>query len=366
MNLKGNEKNLIFDMFDSVASVFITDVTGRFIYVNDNFCRVSGYSKEELNNQPSSLFKSGIHSEEFYKELWATLKSGKRWKGLFCNKTKSGEFIWLDTIINPILNDNQIINQFIGIRFNVTEEVHNKLKIRTQEEQLVSFSKFATVGEISGFIAHEINNPLTVMSLTANSLDLAIKSENPDITKIVKNIKRIKDVTARIAKISLALRNFSRHESSKREPCKINEILEDALLLIEDIAKSNDVELIIENNVSPDHIVFCHKIQIAQVLINLIKNSCDAVCAQEKREVKVKFDLNVEQLEIRVIDTGIKISDEIATYLFTPYYTTKEKGKGTGIGLTISKRLIEGHGGTMYLDRDNLQTCFVVSIPFRK
>jgi PAS domain S-box-containing protein len=359
------EKKIINEAVDAIAAVFITDTKGRFFYVNKTFCELTQYTSDELIGQSASIFKSGFHTDEFYQNFWETIESGKEWRGVFCNKTKFGNLIWLDTIVKPVFDGNKI-EKFLGIRLNVTENIQNKYALKAQEEQLETASKFATIGEISGFIAHEINNPLTIMSLTINSLNSALNAELPDMIKVKKLNNKMNDVTNRIAKIVLALRNFSRSGTSQMEPHKFKEIIEDVILITEDIAKSDAIDLIIESDVDDGLILKCHKTQLSQVVINLIKNSCDAVRLLDKREVKLKISLNGEMLEMRVIDSGTRIPDDVATRLFTPYYTTKTEGKGTGIGLTISSKIIEAHGGKLFLDRESEQTCFFMTIPLKQ
>ena len=98
--------------------------------------------------------------------------------------------------------------------------------------------------------------------------------------------------------------------------------------------------------------------------MNLIKNACDAVLTLDKREVRVQVMQDSKNLVIKVIDSG-KISSEIVDKLFTPYFTTKQSGKGTGIGLTIAKQIMESHGGKLFVDKEYETTCFVLSIPLK-
>ncbi|MDD4973302.1 MAG: PAS domain-containing sensor histidine kinase [Bacteriovorax sp.] len=362
--MEKNEFEIINETIDSIAAIFITDHKGHFVYVNEIFCQLTGYKSDELIGKSSNILKSGIHTDEFYKEFWRAIMSGEMWRGTFCNKTKTGELLWLDTIIKPIFNKNNEIEKFIGIRFNITDNVKNKFALKAQEEQLVAISGLATIGEISGFIAHEINNPLTAISLATNSIELSLNSKLPDLEKIKNLNSKIIKVSKRISRIVSSLRNLSRDEAHfEMQFHKPSEIVEDVLLIIEDIAKSEEIKLVIDSEIGNDLLIRCHKTQISQVLINLIKNACDAVQPLEKKEVKLTIKSDKEALEIRVLDTGTKIPDEVASCLFTPLFTTKKAGKGTGLGLTISAKIIEAHDGKLYLDNECDQTCFVVIIP---
>lgn len=367
MHPTGNVINTISGIIDSIAAILVTDLKGNFIYVNDVFCRLTGYKSDELIGKSTNIFKSGIHPQEFYNEFWSSIMSGKTWRGVFCNKTKMGELIWLDTIVKPILNKNKQIEKFVGIRFNITENIQNKLALDIQEGQLIEFSKFATIGEISGFIAHEIKNPLAVISLSTDYINSILNSEFPNIEKIKQLNANVIKVSNRISKIVSSLQNFSRNDTiSEMMINEIGKILDDALFITEDIARLDGINLIVKNDVDNKLLVECHRTQISQVLINLIKNACDAVHLLENRKVELRIKLVEENLEIRVLDSGIIIPDEVAAHLFTPYFTTKKEGKGTGVGLSISAKIIAAHGGKLFLDRECDQTCFVVTIPLRQ
>jgi C4-dicarboxylate-specific signal transduction histidine kinase len=312
--------------------------------------------------------KSGYHTEEFYRDFWSTIKSGKPWRGMYCIKTKSGNLIWLDSFIEPIFDEENKIKSFIGVRLNVTDQVQNAATLAGREKTLADISKFAAIGELSAFIAHEINNPLTVMKLALSSLESVLSNTKPDLDKARTLNGKINRISDRIAKIIATLSNLARNESLlKMQPNKFNDILDDSVMILEDLAKTIGTKLIIENNIDGNLSIKCHRTQISQVLVNIIKNACDAVLYvdADKREVKITANLVKECLEIKVMDSGSRIPDHVAINLFTPYYTTKSEGKGTGIGLTMSAQIIESHGGKIFLDRECENTCFTIILPLK-
>ena len=138
---------------DHAAIVAITDVTGRISYVNDTFCEISGYSREELLGQDHRIVNSSYHSKEFIRELWRTIASGHVWQGELRNRAKDGHIYWVDTTIVPFLNERGKPYQYIAIRSDITAR-------KQAEEKLAQQAALARVGQMAAVVAHEVRNPL--------------------------------------------------------------------------------------------------------------------------------------------------------------------------------------------------------------
>jgi C4-dicarboxylate-specific signal transduction histidine kinase len=209
-------------------------------------------------------------------------------------------------------------------------------------------------------IAHEINNPLTIISSYARSLKRT-NSEKENDPKINEAADKIVITVNRIAKIIKGLRSFARDSFNDAiVPTSIQKVIESTLELCHEKLKDNSIELKI--NTFIDFEVECREVQITQVLVNLLNNSRDAVDGPDKW-IKIEvIDSGIEAV-LTISDSGKKISKEVADKIMQPFFTTKEIGKGLGLGLSISKGIVEGHNGKFYLDMDAAHTTFVIKLP---
>ncbi|MEH7745556.1 PAS domain S-box protein, partial [Neobacillus drentensis] len=150
---------------DQSSIVAFTDAKGVITSVNEKFCEISKYNREEILGRDHNILNSGFHSKEFFKDLWKTIGSGKVWKGEIRNKAKDGTYYWVDTTIVPFLNDQGKPYQYLAIRNDITER-------KKTEEVLHRQDKLAAVGQLAAGVAHEIRNPLTSMKGYAEFLQL--------------------------------------------------------------------------------------------------------------------------------------------------------------------------------------------------
>lgn len=236
--------------------------------------------------------------------------------------------------------------------------------ILNQRAGLENASKLATLGEMAGEIAHEINNPLTVICGKVDQMKRKIDAGTIDTEKMKEGLILIKTTSARITKIIKGLRSFSRNsENDPLVPTSIRVMIEDTLVLCKERFSSSSVELIVE--FEGDVTVECRPSQISQVVMNLLGNAHDAIENRVEKWVKLRVTYDDKIARISVTDCGRGIPPEILEKIMQPYFTTKELGKGTGLGLSISKGIIENHAGKFYYDSESPNTSFVIEIPLR-
>jgi signal transduction histidine kinase len=236
-------------------------------------------------------------------------------------------------------------------------------QVEEQRKQAMQSAKLSSLGEMASGIAHEINNPLTIISMSAKIL-MKQRADSSD-EKLLEGLDKIINTSDRIAKIIRGLRSFSRDSfADSFVPTKVSKIVESTLDLCQEKIKGRGVFLKV--NISDDYEINCSEIQIAQVLMNLLNNSLDALENDDERWIKIDISQTSSKVRIAVSDSGKKIPAHIAEKIMNPFFTTKEVGKGTGLGLSISKGIIDQHQGNFYLDRQHPLNTFVIELPTAK
>ena len=271
---------------------------------------------------------------------------------------KDGESIQIRLCVTAIYNDTNELIGFLGIAEDLTE--YNKMKslIEEQNTKIIASSKMSMLGEMASGIAHEINNPLTVIIGKSQQL---IASNNLDESSNLKLLKII-ETGKRIDRIIKSLKLFSRDSSHEQDvPLKLSSVLDLTLELCLEKIKFEGITLIEEIDV--DARIMGNPTQISQVLMNIIGNSIDAISFNEERWIKINITIVNNNAIIKITDSGKGIPKDVLEKIMIPFFTTKELGKGTGLGLSISKGIIEKHGGRIYYDMNSNNTCFVIEIP---
>lgn len=349
-----SHSEMLMRALNSFAIVSTTNLKGDITYVNDRFCEKTQYSRAEILGQNHRILKSGKHPDSLYKEMWASILKGHIFQGEVCNKKKNGELIWGFSTIIPMYENNQV-NGFLSVRFDITEK-------KRLEELLETSAKLTTLGEISASIAHEINNPLTILLGKTNLINTLVKKNKYDLSQLPADLSKIEGAGLKIIKIIKGLKSLARNsESDPKEKIIFSDILSDVLELTHDKMISHNV--ILQNNINEDFVIECNPSQISQVLVNLISNAVDAISEQKDKWIKLEHKIFKKYIQIKVTDSGKGIPENILNQIMNPFFTTKPAGVGTGLGLSISKKIIEvQHLGKFYYEKQEANTTFVIEL----
>lgn len=288
---------------------------------------------------------------EELRECW--IKKRTEFSGEFRIVRKSGEVRQIRANATCFYDEFGKVLRMVGANWDVTHE-------REQEAKLIHGSKMSSLGEMSSGIAHEINNPLTIILGRAYVMQALVKGL-PESEKLLEGLEKIRVNSERIAKIIKGLRAFARDgEKDPHENIVVKSLVEDALSLCASKIKGADIVIDV---VDPEAMTIRgSSSQMSQVLVNLISNAIDAVESLPERWVKINTEVVGDRVRISIIDSGHGVLESVRDKMMQPFFTTKPVGKGTGLGLSISSGIMKSHNGVLGIDEKNPNTCFYIEI----
>lgn len=283
---------------------------------------------------------------------------------IFRLKDPSGAYRWTqDRFTVYQRNQDGKISSIIGLATDIHDQKIAEENLQITVEKLLANAKMAAIGEMSGGIAHEINNPLTVIHARAFQLSQMVESNKIEPEKIKQAAESIGKTVDKISKMVNSLRSFARE--GRKDPFElapVRQVIEETLEFCRARFYNHGIAIQVTLP-SEDLEIECRLIQIEQVLLNLLNNSFDAIRNLNERWVHIVVQEFENDIEFQVIDSGSGISKDVAENMLVPFFTTKELGKGTGLGLSISNQIIQSHQGTLSLKTDAVNTTMVIRIP---
>lgn len=346
------EINSVINMIPSL--ILWVDHHQKIKNVNDNFLSVINKSKDEvvgtdLNDYPFQNLKQYFSHIELLRNR--DLKIVDHFE--IEKEKKTVRFY-----IKEIENENSFLIMGIDISNEIyRSEAHDEVR-RQQEEN----ARFMMIGQIATGVAHEINNPLAIISGFLFNMKRTLENKevsfNSDyfLEKISKSMINID----RIAMIVRGLKFLSKNDlASPFEKVHIQEIIEHAMDICSEKFKATGVSLIISPS-SPDMIIECRPVQLTQVLINLLTNAHDAVLESDNKWIKISFEKTERNFIVSILDSGPGVPVEIRNKIMQPFFTTKFANKGVGLGLSTSKVIIADHKGELFLDESSPETKFSI------
>ena len=396
---------------DQSSIVAITNPQGGITYVNDNFCKISGYSPEELIGNNHSLINSAYHSPEFFRNFWSTITRGKVWRGEMKNKAKDGTYYWVDATIVPFLNEQGKPIQYLAIRRDITDAKRAEEELQTANYQLTLANRELARAnrlkeEFLANMSHELRTPLNaILGMSEGLLDDFLGMLNARQKKAVHSIQ---ESGQHLLELINDILDLAKIESGKfaldKKTIIIPYLCESSLTFLKQQAFNKNIEL---QTVIPDNIRYfvADERRVRQILINLLSNAVKftpnggVVTLEVRIEDKKKDDLipptpllkggnhrdqeltpldqqgeggstyPSQEIIFAVKDTGIGIAPENLDRLFQSFVqidsSLNRQYEGTGLGLALVRRLTELHGGNVTVEsKINQGSCFTVRLPY--
>jgi two-component system NtrC family sensor kinase len=344
----------------SVDGIIVTDMKGDILIFNKGAENLLGYKSEEVVGKMNirSIYQPGVA-----KEVMEKLKSpdfggiGKLTSIPIFHRRKDGEMIEGDLSASLIYDEkgNEIAS--VGIFKDLRERLKMERELREIQQALLLSEKLAAMGRLTSQIAHELNNPIYGIM---NTLEL-LKTEIPPESKR----RRILDLSlSEIQRLSEMLRNmlsFSKPEEEKRRPIKIDELIEGILLVMEKQMRESNIQVEISFNPDIPEIMASTN-QMRQVMLNILKNAKEAMPKGGTLTVRTSREDN--RVLIHIQDTGMGVPEENRDKIFEAFFTTKQKVKGVGLGLSVCYGIIKDHGGDIKVESEEGKgTTFIISLP---
>jgi len=338
-----------------------TDIHGIITFVNDEFCRISGYSREELIGRDHNIVRHPDVPAETFRRLWDAILDKQTYHSTVKNLAKDGSTFYVNTTITPILDARGEIDEFIAIRYDVTKEIQLQLQLQEKQEMLLWQSRFASLGQMMANIAHQWRQPLTELTLSLYNLKkAALSDQHEEVMAIYQESKHL------IQSMSQTINDFQNFfkPGKEKEPFHPHESLTNALALLKKILQKEMITL--HQDVDRNIMILGIQNELTQVLVNLLQNAKDALIDKgiSDRHITVTVSQKEGHAMISIEDNAGGIPPAIRGQIFEPYFTTKHASQGTGLGLFMSKMIAEKSlQGSLTLEEGSQGARFVITVP---
>ncbi|MFN8530204.1 MAG: PAS domain S-box protein [Anaerolineae bacterium] len=329
-------------------AIVFTDLSGRILYVNPAWERLTGYSLNEVLGSNPRVLQSGHTPPEAYQAMWAAILKGETWNGVLKNRRKNQELYDAEQVIVPVRDTHGAIQYFVGVQHDVTEA----MKLQEQQTRFVANA------------AHELRTPLTNFNTR-----LYLIRKQPE--KSAYHLSILKEATDHMTRLVTDLLDLSRFKSGiiplHPEAMDLKESVRKIIEIMQPEADGKNIR--VTTKLPDDSLpLFADSVRIEQVITNLIANAIHYTPESGQIEVEVAVGENGGQsgshaVSLSVRDNGIGIAAEHLPHIFEPFYRVNEEKVGTGLGLSITREIIERHGGQIQVVSSRNGTVFTVKLP---
>ena len=357
------ESSAILDT--AVDGIVIIDERGIIETFNQAACELFGYSEEEVIGKSVNMLMTPGDAGNHDSYLQNYLDTGKAsiigvGRELVA-LTASGERVPIYLAVSDIQISGR--RRFAGIVRNLTEQHAAREALASQREKLAHVGRLSTMGEMTASIAHEINQPLTAISMYAQA-SLKLLEREGGAEKVKDALEKLNTQSLRAGAVIERIQRFARAQESSKELVDLNDLVTDLLKLADSDARMHDIELELALTPELPH-VFADPVQVQQVILNLIRNGIDAmneIGCRNGRSIRLETRLDGREVRLEVKDQGPGVAEDQSELVFTPFHTTKKEGMG--MGLSICRSIISEHGGELrFSNNDQAGACFYFSLP---
>lgn len=341
---------------DETLIVTITDQKGNIKYVNDNFCKISQYSCEELIGQHHIIISTGYHSKEYINNLMKTITDGKTWKGEINNKAKDGTIYWVDTTITPFLDEQGKPYQYVVAQFDITDRKNAELNLEQQNKELIK-----TNIELDQFVysvSHDLRSPLTSILGLLSFIEEESKEDDT-----LQHVEMIRNSINRQDKFIKNILSYSRNNRTVLEIKRIplRKIANEVVNSLRRIKEAADIDF--EINIQEQWPFYSDSLRFNTILENIVSNAIKYRDIDRSSYIKITGQCDGEKLQLSIADNGIGIASEYHDKIFEMFFRIVGKIEGSGIGLYIVKNTIEMLQGSIQVQsQEGTGTTFIITL----
>lgn len=338
---------------DESAIVATTDARGTITYVNSRFCAVSKYGREELLGRNHRIINSGHHPKEFFQDLWGTISAGKVWRGEIKNRAKDGSPYWVDTTIVPFLDEDGRPWQYMAIRFEITDRKRVEEELKAKQVELEARAEAlarsnADLEQFAYVASHDLQEPLRMVSSFTQLLARRYKGRlDEDADEFIRYASQGAETMQAMIRDLLAYARLSASAPSPR-PVALDTALDAALANLR--AALEEVKPELRREALPT--VLGEPGQLTQLFQNLLGNALKFRVPHRPPEISIGARREGDCWHCWVQDNGIGLDARHAEQIFTIFQRLhgREEFPGSGIGLAFCKRIVERHGGRIWVE----------------
>jgi len=355
---------------ESPVSVVITNVNGDIEYVNPKFCKVTGYTADEVVGRNPRVLKAGDQPESFYKELWDTILAGREWRGEFCNRKKSGDLFWESASISPIRDKPGGITHFVAIKEDITERKHAAWELEQAKRDAESANQAKS--DFLANMSHELRTPLNAVIGFSEVLEDGTFGELND--KQRHYVGNILQSGRHLLSLINDILDLSKIEAGKMGleivDVAISRLIFESLIFFQEKAHQHRLELVTDLSEDVSALTIqADERMLKQIFFNLLSNATNFT--PDNGTISVEGRIQGSNLLIGIRDTGIGMKPEDLFRVFEEFEqvdTSYAKlQQGTGLGLALARRLVELHGGRIWVESEGEEkgSMFAFTLPIQ-